>query len=118
MYLRTIAVERWPVVIMIERSLLPARAAAVAKPARREWPENDDSSSPTAATYLFTVSATTCGVSGVELTAPQRFTALKTGPDVIPAAANHRRRDRTGHDCGADPNGTPILRPAPSWSVF
>ena len=38
MYLRRVARDRWPVWAMMARSGTPAAAAAVARPARREWP--------------------------------------------------------------------------------
>jgi hypothetical protein len=39
MYLRTIALDFWPVWFMMVRSLAPAMAAEVASPARSECPE-------------------------------------------------------------------------------
>jgi len=38
MYLRRVASDRWPVWAMMARSETPAAAAAVARPARCEWP--------------------------------------------------------------------------------
>ena len=38
MYLRRVASDRWPVWAMMARSGTPAAAAAVARPARSEWP--------------------------------------------------------------------------------
>lgn len=38
MYLRRVATERWPVWAIMARSGTPAAAAAVARPARSEWP--------------------------------------------------------------------------------
>jgi hypothetical protein len=40
--------------------------------------------------------------------------AAEDPPSVIPAAVIHAASARTGHISGAEPNGTPTIRPAPS----
>jgi hypothetical protein len=52
-----------------------------------------------------------------EVTRPCGSTGRKTRLHSIPASASQPSRARTGQ-CRVRPKGMPILRPAPSWSVF
>lgn len=58
MYRRTICTLRWPVRFIIERSVAPAIAAAVAYPARSEWPAYLAGSSPARSASFLTTLAT------------------------------------------------------------
>jgi hypothetical protein len=69
---------------MIERSLLPALAAAVARPERREWPANSAGSKPASRAQRLTMSATLCSVSRDGRILLQMF---ETRPDVLDRVA-------------------------------
>src|SRR5262249_15796780 len=98
----------WPVCAMIARSDLPAFAAAVARPARREWPPNVDASRPTAAAPRWTTRATP-RPDRRPRRAPCRETPRKIRPSVLPPAPTH---PPTGPPAAAAARGSPRGRRA------
>src|SRR5690606_2982957 len=80
MYRRTIMTDLCPVWAMMARSLFPAAAALVARPARREWPANFDGSYPAAAAQRLTIRATALSDSRLLAICPCLLIGRKMGP--------------------------------------
>ncbi len=83
---------------MMARSVLPARAADVARPARSECPPKPVGSSPAAFAARCTMRATALSLSR-RPTWPRR-TSRKIAPFAMPQASSHVRSVRCGHVSG------------------
>src|SRR5262245_47450394 len=108
----------WRVCRMMSRSVLRARAAELARPARREGPAKAAGSSPARMAARLTIRATLAPDRADSPTAPWRVTSRKTGPLLMPEASSHLARLVGGHRVGREPLGMPTVVPSPSWSAF
>jgi hypothetical protein len=96
-YRHTMVAERWPVCFMMERSLFPALAAALARPERSECPAKSMGSSPASSAHRFTMSATLCAVSRdrrVPPPPPTEGDAVNRGPARRLAGLRHEVLDQ------------------------
>jgi hypothetical protein len=121
MYLRTCFSERWRVwsMNMMERSVAPPSAAAVASPERSECPENTLGVEPSGTSQPFD--------NFRELVignpSPRHFSAPAPDPGEQITAGDVRALEPvssavTGQLSGCDPYGTPMAWPSPSGSVL
>jgi len=84
--------DRWPVWAMMARSGTPAAAAAVARPARSEWPARSPASMPALAARRLMMRATDCAVSRRPTRCPCRLMPRNSGPSLEPRIAKLRAR--------------------------
>ncbi len=105
MYLRTIAADRWRVWRMISRSSMSTIAAAVANPARIEWPENTPASRPASDVRA----AAHEKIIGQDVTFDYVSGSLKGFPDHVPVTAL-----RAMHSIRGGRSPAPA---GPSWSA-
>jgi len=105
---------------MMDRSLAPDAAAAVACPARSEWPAYLDGSRPARSASFFTTRATSTGDNQPACSCPCRFSERNSAPLHIPADSirldsTHRARLGIGIIRDSDlPSGAILIRFAPA----
>ena len=104
---------------MIDRSDAPAMAAAVAWPARNEWPAYFAGSSPARWATFFTILATSMGANRPGFNWPWRLSERNTGPPVMPylTFAGDQDHELAGVFAAQALRGGAYLHPRHNWFV-